>query len=94
MSVQEDHKEGRMREARGNLWREAGLDAGGAGRSVLDEMLLVFARQLLERLALRLGCSPDRHDQAEQHEKGKDLDDVCGSAARSVPILAKQRDGE
>ena len=61
--------------------------AGGSGVGGLEEVVLVFAGELLERLALRLRSRPDRDDEAEEHEQGEDLDDVRDPVVRAAAVL-------
>jgi hypothetical protein len=61
--------------------------AGGSGVGGLEEVVLVFPGELLERLALGFGSRPDRDDEAKEHEQGEDLDDVRDPVVRAAAVL-------
>lgn len=79
---------------RGNLGERKGLDAGGAVRSggVRDEVVVVLARKLLERLALGLGEEEGRED-ARKHEEGEDLEDVGDKGVLASAVLLRSGKG-
>lgn len=61
--------------------------AGGSGVGGLEEVVLVLAREFLQRLALGFRSRPDRDDEAEEHEEGEDLDDVRDPVVRAAAVL-------
>lgn len=61
--------------------------AGGSSVGGLEEVVLVFAGKLLERLALGFRSRPDRDDETEEHEQSEDLDDVRDPVVRAAAVL-------